>query len=66
MTRIVFITPETPPFGFAIAGFDQLSVDAGVAEEKIKQMAAEDDVGVIIVDERLLEKVDEQFPFRYL
>ena len=60
MTRIVFITPEETPYGFAIAGFEQLMVDAGSAEEKLQQTAGEDDVGVIIVDERLLEMIDEE------
>ena len=48
MTRIVFITPEEVPYGFAVAGFEQLMTDGGTAEEKLLQTAGETDVGVII------------------
>ena len=60
MNRIVFMTPETPPHGFAIAGFEQVMTDAGKAEEKLLQTAEEKDVGVIVIDERLLEQVAEE------
>lgn len=60
MTRVVFITPEETPYGFAIAGFEQLLTDVTLAEEKLLLAAAENDVGVIIIDERLLEQIGEE------
>ncbi len=59
MNRIVFITPEELPHGFASAGFEQLLTDSGAAEEELRQTAGEADVGVVVIDERLLEEVDE-------
>ncbi len=58
MKRIIFITPQVPPYGFASAGFEQLMTGREQAEEKLLQTADEADVGVIIIDERLLEGVD--------
>jgi len=60
MKRIVFITPELPPHGFAIAGFEQQMTGRELAEERLLQTAGEPDVGVIIVDERLLDGIDEE------
>ena len=60
MTRIVFITPETPPHGFSAAGFDQLLIESRSALGALKQTVAEIDVGVVIVDERLLDSIDDQ------
>jgi len=60
MTRIIFITPEETPYGFAIAGFEQLLTDATLAEERLMLASAESDVGVIIIDERLLEQIEEE------
>ena len=60
MTRIVFITPETPPCGFSAAGFEQLLTDSRSALGTMQQAVTEVDVGVVIVDERLLEGIDDQ------
>jgi len=60
MTRIIFITPEETPYGFAIAGFEQLLTDVTLAEERLMLASAENDVGVIIIDERLLELIEEE------
>lgn len=58
--RIVFITPEDVPFGFAIAGFEQLMTDVDTADTVLHQAAAENDVGLIVIDERLLAGVDDE------
>jgi V/A-type H+-transporting ATPase subunit F len=60
MKRIVFITPPEPPHGFAIAGFEQLMTEEERAEDNLLQTAREPDVGVIIIDERLLGEVGEE------
>ena len=60
MMRIVFFTPERPPYGFSAAGFEQLLTDSRSALGAMQQAVAEVDVGVVIVDERLLEGIDDQ------
>lgn len=59
MKRIVFMTPEEPPHGFSIAGFEQKIADVETVQEKLLQTIEEPDVGVVIVDERLLSEVDD-------
>lgn len=61
MSRIVFLTPEEIPYGFAIAGFEQKLVPAGQARVEMTQIADEPDVGVLVIDERLLAEVDDDF-----
>lgn len=60
INRIVFITPETPPHGFAAAGFEQLLCAPGNAAERLDAAIGQRDVGVVIIDERLLESIDEK------
>jgi len=59
MKRVVFITPEALPYGFAAAGFEQLAVAATAAGEALAATVADKNVGVIIVDERLLAELGE-------
>lgn len=60
MNRIVFITPEETPYGFAIAGFEQILTDSGSVIENLNQCVEDADVGVVIIDERLFGAIDEK------
>ena len=60
MKRIVFITPQETPYGFAIAGFEQVMTTLDSAEGRVLQAVEDKDVGVIIIDERLLAQIEEE------
>lgn len=59
MKRVVFITPEGLPHGFAAAGFEQLAVADAAAGQTLVATVADKNVGVVIVDERLLTAIGE-------
>jgi len=59
MKRVVFLTPEGLPHGFAAAGFEQLTVADATANEALAAALADKNVGVVIVDERLLMAIGE-------
>ncbi len=58
MKRVVFITPDDLPLGFAIAGLEQLAISGDAATATIEKLTQDADVGVMIVDERLMSAVD--------
>ena len=60
MRRIVFLTPEELPYGFAMAGFDQLPVADREAAEKLEKVVGEPETGVVVIDERLLDAIPEE------
>jgi V/A-type H+-transporting ATPase subunit F len=59
MKRLIFITPDDLPHGFAIAGLEQLAVNAEEVTATLETLTSDADVGVLILDERLLPEVDE-------
>ena len=59
MKRVVFITPDDLPHGFAIAGLEQLAVSSEEVASTVEKLIQDIDVGVLILDERLLSEVDE-------
>lgn len=59
MKRVVFITPDDLPHGFAIAGLEQLAVSGEEVTAAIEKLIQDADVGVLILDERLIPEVDE-------
>ena len=59
MKRVVFITPDDLPHGFAIAGLEQLAVSGEEVASTVEKLIQDVDVGVLILDERLLLEVDE-------
>lgn len=61
MSEVVFITPEDARYGFSLAGTVQLTVDAEHAEELLRQTTADEDIGVVVIDERLVEAIDEKY-----
>lgn len=60
MKEVAFITGRDAENGFALAGVRQLTVDAGQAEEALQQLLADDDVGVIALEESLAGTIGEQ------
>jgi V/A-type H+-transporting ATPase subunit F len=58
MKRLVFITPNDLPHGFAIAGLEQLTVSGNEVFATVEELTKNTDIGVLILDERLLPKID--------
>ena len=58
MKEVLFLTPEDCTHGFVLTGVRQQTLDPAVAWETIVQACSEPEIGVIAVDNRLLEKVD--------
>jgi V/A-type H+-transporting ATPase subunit F len=54
MTRMVFVTPEEVRYGFGLGGASQQLATAAGIEATLLQLFAEPEVGVVVVDERLL------------
>ena len=58
MSEVVFITPEDARYGFSLAGSMQFTVAEEKAEELLRQTMADSDVGVVVIDERLIKAID--------
>jgi vacuolar-type H+-ATPase subunit F/Vma7 len=62
MKKIVFITPREARYGFSLCGVTQDVVAPEEAEAAILRAMGDPDIGVVIIDERLIEAVgDERF-----
>ena len=59
MKEILFLTPEDSEPGFAITGVHQQILTPEEAWLKIQQACADTEIGVVAVDTRLLEKLDQ-------
>ena len=59
MKRLLFITPDDLPHGFAIAGLEQLAVKGDEVTGVLEKLTQDADVGVLVLDERLMPEVDE-------
>jgi vacuolar-type H+-ATPase subunit F/Vma7 len=60
MKKIAFITPSDAEFGFSLSGVPQRIAEAANAEDMLKQTMAVPDIGLAIVDERLLEGMQDE------
>lgn len=60
MKEILFITPDDATLGFAMVGVRQLVIEPQGVEMALRQAMAEDTVGLIVLDERLLASLAEQ------
>ncbi|TFG89513.1 MAG: ATPase [Gemmatimonadales bacterium] len=58
MNEILFLTPGDSAPGFALTGVRQQTVTAEEAWAAIQQACADQDIGVIVADTRLLKKSD--------
>ena len=61
MTEVIFITAEDALYGFSLAGMQQLTVSTELAEELLRETIADSDVGVVVIDERLVKFIDEKY-----
>ena len=58
MKEILFMTPPDSAPGFALTGVRQQVLKPEQTLENIQQVFADPDIGVIVADSRLLEKID--------
>jgi len=61
LKQIVFITPEDAQFGFALTGLNQIVTDPGGVAAAISDATRDERGGVIFVDERLHQHLDEEW-----
>ena len=59
MTRLVFVTPEEARFGFGLGGAGQQLATPESIERTLLRLFAEREVGVVVVDERLLAGIGD-------
>ncbi|HKJ05113.1 MAG TPA: V-type ATP synthase subunit F [Geopsychrobacteraceae bacterium] len=59
MTGVRFITTEDARHGFSLAGTIQQTCALDKAEETLCQAMADPDVGVMVIDERLVRAISE-------
>ncbi len=60
MTEVIFMTPEDARYGFSLAGTQQLVSKPQQAEELLRRTLADPDVGVVVIDERLVKALPEK------
>jgi len=60
MKTIIFITPVDATYGFSLTGVSQRAGEVDDAEALIMKAKTEQDVGLIIIDERMLKHVTEE------
>jgi vacuolar-type H+-ATPase subunit F/Vma7 len=58
--KIAFITPIDAEFGFRLCGVPQKIAEATDAEDVLTQTMAEFDIGLAVVDERLLTGIPDE------
>ena len=60
MRALVFLTPADARHGFSLAGARQIVVSAAEAEEALRQVLADPESKVAVIDERLLSGITEE------
>jgi len=60
MKKIIFLTPPDAEPGFSLAGILHQAVAPAEARDALFDATADPDAGLVILDERLLEEVDEE------
>jgi V/A-type H+-transporting ATPase subunit F len=56
MKKISFITPPDASYGFSLTGVPHTAVEASDAEEVLQRKMADPDIGLVIIDERLMSR----------
>jgi len=59
LKTIAFMTPSDTRFGFSMAGVSQFVVTQEEAEDTLHKLVAVAEIGLIVVDERLISGIDE-------
>lgn len=60
MREVLFMTPTDARYGFSLAGSQQLSIPLAEAEGQLREAMADQDIGVVVIDERLVKAIDEK------
>ena len=60
MSRVMFLTTTDARYGFSLTGMTQLAIRPAEAEEQLRQAISDKDIGVLVIDERLVKAVDEK------
>ncbi|GAB4535809.1 MAG: hypothetical protein Fur0020_03390 [Thermodesulfovibrionia bacterium] len=58
MKRVIFLTSDDARYGFMLAGADQCIVRRGDVIDELNKITRMEDIGIIVVDERLLSEKD--------
>jgi vacuolar-type H+-ATPase subunit F/Vma7 len=60
MKRVVFITPPDVSYGFLLGGIAQYVTEVREAEGTIRKALGEPEIGLAVVDERLIRGLSEE------
>jgi vacuolar-type H+-ATPase subunit F/Vma7 len=60
MKKVIVITPKDAEYGFSIAGATQYVIEEEEIEDLLKRVLEDKDAGVIIIDERLITKIEKE------
>jgi V/A-type H+-transporting ATPase subunit F len=60
MKRVAFITPPDAGYGFRLGGISQYATDVQEAEDMIRKVMGEPEIGLVVVDERLMNGLSEE------
>ncbi len=60
MKKIAFLTPSDAEFGFQLTGVIQHTARSQTVEDMVRKFMAEGDIGLIVIDERLRQGVNEE------
>lgn len=60
MRNIAFITPPGTEFGFSLSGIPQFVTEPHDLEGTLKNIIADQDTGLVIVDERMINGMTEE------
>ncbi len=60
MSEVIFITTGDARYGFSLAGSQQLIITPAEAETQVIASMADKDVGVLVLDERLVQAIGEK------
>ncbi len=60
MKTILFLTPPEARYGFSLTGVVQQTVETEAAESDLRAALQNPGTGVVVIDERLLQKIPEQ------
>jgi V/A-type H+-transporting ATPase subunit F len=60
LKKIAVITPPQSKYGFSLTGITQHAVEPHGLEETLKDIMADPDSGLVVIDERMLNGVTEE------
>lgn len=60
MKEICFLTPLDARFAFRLAGVRQMVLSPGEAEAGLRQATEDPDIGLVMIDERLVAEISEE------